>query len=78
MEQEALSLRDGLVNFQPYIEGEKILAITDHMALVWSWTFQNITRRLITWGTVFTAYPDLQIVHRVGRVHSNVDPISRL
>ena len=24
------------------------------------------------------AYPDLQIVHRAGRVHPNVDPISRL
>ena len=26
----------------------------------------------------FAAYPKLQIVHRAGRVHSNVDPISRL
>jgi len=33
-EREALSLRDGLVKFQPYIEGEKILAVTDHSALV--------------------------------------------
>jgi len=24
------------------------------------------------------AYPKLQIIHRAGRVHSNVDPISRL
>lgn len=27
---------------------------------------------------MFPAYPDLHIVHRAGRVHSNVDPISRL
>ena len=77
-EREALALRDGLVKFQPYIEGEKILAVTDHTALVWSRTFQNVNRRLLTWGTVFAAYPDLKIVHRAGRVHSNVDPISRL
>ena len=32
----------------------------------------------MTWGTVFAAYPDLQIVHRAGRVHSNVDPTSQL
>ena len=55
-----------------------ILAITDHAALTWSKTFQNVNRRLLTWGTVFTAYLKLQIVHRAGQVHSNVDPISRL
>ena len=77
-EREALALRDGLIKFQPYIEGEKIWAITDHAALIWSKTFQNVNRRLLTWGTVFSAYPDLKIVHRAGRVHSNVDPISRL
>ena len=31
-----------------------------------------------TWGTVFAAYPNFRIVHRAGRVHSNVDPISGL
>ena len=73
-----MALKDGLVKFQPYIEGEQIIAVTDHAALIWSKTFQNINRRLLSWGTVFSAYPDLQIVHRAGRVHSNVDPISRL
>ena len=37
-----------------------------------------MNRRLLTWGTVFSAYPNLRIVHRAGRVHSNVDPISQL
>lgn len=37
-----------------------------------------MNQRLLTWGTVFSAYPKLKIVHRAGRVHSNVDPISRL
>src|SRR6267154_1242691 len=77
-EREALALKEGLRKFQPYIEGETILAITDHAALQWSKTFQNVNRRLLTWGTVFSAYPKLRIVHRAGRVHSNVDPISRL
>ena len=77
-EREALALKEGLIKFQPYIEGESILAVTDHAALTWSKTFQNVNRRLLTWGTVFAAYPRLQIVHRAGRVHSNVDPISRL
>ena len=77
-EREALALKEGLIKFQPYLEGETILAVTDHAALTWSKTFQNVNRRLLTWGTVFSAYPNLKIVHRAGRVHSNVDPISRL
>jgi hypothetical protein len=77
-EKEALALKEGLIKFQAYIEGENLTAITDHAALTWSKTFQNVNRRLLTWGTVYAAYPDLKIVHRAGRVHSNVDPISRL
>ena len=71
-------LKEGLIKFQPYIEGEVILAVTNHAALTWSKTFQNVNHQLLTWGTVFAAYPKLQIIHRAGRVHSNVDPISRL
>ena len=77
-EREALALKEGLIKFQSYIEGEHIDAITDHAALTWSKTFQNVNRRLLSWGTTFAAYPNLHIVHRAGRVHSNVDPISRL
>lgn len=60
-EKEALALKESLIKFQPYIEGEKLLGITDHAALTWSKTFQNVNRRLATWGTVFSAYPDLKI-----------------
>jgi len=41
-EREALALKDSLIKFQPYIEGKRIWAITDHTALTWSRTFQNI------------------------------------
>ena len=73
-----MALKEGLIKFQPYIKGEKVLAINDHATLQWSKTFQNVNQRLLSWGTVFSAYPDLKIVHWAGRVHSNVDPISRL
>jgi len=73
-----LALKEGLIKFQAYIEGETLLVVTNHAALTWSKTFQNVNQRLLTWGTVFAAYPNLRIVHRAGRVHSNVDPISRL
>ena len=53
--------------------------LTDHAALQWARTYENSNRRLASWGAVFTAYaPGLDIVHRPGRVHSNVDPLSRL
>lgn len=77
-EREALALKESLVKFQAHIEGERLIAITDHAALTWSNTFQNVNRRLMSWGAVFSAYPNMEIVHRAGRVHSNVDPISRL
>ena len=77
-EREALALKEGLIKFQPYLEGTEFHAITDHAALTWSKTFQSVNRRLLSWGTVFAAYPGMKIIHRAGRVHSNVDPISRL
>jgi transposase InsO family protein len=77
-EREALAAKESLVKFQPFIEGEKILLITDHAALQWAKTYENANQRLSAWGAVFAAYPGMEIVHRPGRVHSNVDPISRL
>ena len=47
-EWEAFVLKDGLIKFQPSIEGEVILAITDHTALTWSKTFQNVNHQLPT------------------------------
>lgn len=78
-EREALAAKEGLVKFQPFIEGEEILLITDHSALQWARTYENANRRLAAWGAVFSAYaPKLEIIHRAGRVHSNIDPLSRL
>ena len=77
-EREALAAKEALVKFQPFIEGESITLITDHAALVWARVYENANRRLAAWGAVFAAYPGLRIVHRAGRIHSNVDPLSRL
>ena len=78
-EREALAAKEGLVKFQPFIEGEKVLLVTDHSALQWARTYENSNRRLAAWGAVFSAYaPNLEIIHRAGRIHSNVDPLSRL
>jgi hypothetical protein len=77
-EREALAAKESLVHFQPFIEGERVLLVTDHSALTWAKTYENTNRRLAAWGLVFAAFPELVIIHRPGRAHSNVDPLSRL
>lgn len=78
-EREALGAKEGLVRFQPFIEGERVILVTYHAALQWAKTYENTNRRLAAWGAVFAAYaPLLDILHRAGRIHSNVDPLSRL
>jgi hypothetical protein len=42
-EREALALKEGLIKFQPFLEGASVTAITDHAALTWSRTFQMLT-----------------------------------
>ena len=77
--REPLAAKEGLVKFQPFVEGENILLITDHSVLQWARTYENANRQLAAWGAVFSAYtPKLEIIHRAGQVHSNVDPLSRL
>jgi hypothetical protein len=75
-EREAQVAKESLICFQPFIEGERI--VTDHAALTWMKTYENANRWLAAWGLVFAAYPQLVIVHRPGRAHSNVNLLSRL
>lgn len=63
---EALGAKEALVKFQPFIEGEQIILITDHAVLQWARVYENANRRLAAWGAVFAAYPGLKIVHRAG------------
>ena len=37
-EREALAAKEGLVKFQPFIEGEKLALVTDHATLQWAKT----------------------------------------
>jgi Reverse transcriptase (RNA-dependent DNA polymerase)/RNase H-like domain found in reverse transcriptase/Aspartyl protease len=78
MEIEVLAGKEALLHFQAIIEGELIVLITDHSALTWASVFSNYNTRLTKWGMTYAAFPGLNIVHRAGRVHSNVDPLSRM
>ena len=74
-EREALAAKEALIRFQPLIEGERVLLVTDHSALTWVKTYKNANRRLAAWGLVFTAFPEMVIIHRPGRAHSYIDPL---
>ena len=41
-EREALAAKESLVRFQPFIEGERVLLVTDHSALTWAKTYENV------------------------------------
>jgi hypothetical protein len=77
-EREALVAKEALVRFTPFIEGEKLLLVTNHAALQWARTFENYNCRLVAWGLVFAAFSEMTIVHRPGLAHSNMDPLSHL
>jgi hypothetical protein len=77
-EQEALALKERLVKFQVYLEGAEFLAITDHTALTWSKTYPNVNWRLMAWGTVFSTFPGMKIVHQPGKANVPADAVSRL
>ncbi|GLB45781.1 putative K02A2.6-like [Lyophyllum shimeji] len=44
-ECEALGAKEALVKFQPFIEGETIILVTDHAALQWACIYENTNRR---------------------------------
>jgi hypothetical protein len=71
-------LKEGLVKFQVYLEGAEFLAITDHAALTWSKTYHNVNQRVVAWGTVFSAFPGIKIVHQPGKANVLADAVSRL
>src|SRR5260370_4819356 len=45
IEHEALGVKEALIKFQPFIEGERNIIITDHAALVSAQTYTNANRR---------------------------------
>ena len=50
--------------------------MTDHQALHWLMTISDPTGRLARWALYLQTY-DFEIIHRRGRLHSNVDELSR-
>lgn len=79
-EIECLGVYWALHKLAPYVEGAPLLTlITDHSALKWIWNISPTTNsRLHRWSLLLGPLKDVvKIEHRAGRLHSNVDPLSR-
>ena len=75
-EKECLAVVWAIKQFRIYVHGKHFKVITDHNALVWLMSIKDPTAKLARWSIYLQSY-DFEIIHRQGRVHSNVDTLSR-
>ena len=75
-EKECLGVIFAVKNFRVYLYGKKFTIVTDHSALAWLMKINDPSGRLARWSIYLQAY-EFEIVHRAGKIHSNVDVLSR-
>ncbi|TYJ52350.1 hypothetical protein B9479_007044 [Cryptococcus floricola] len=77
-ELECLGIVWAIKKLIPYLEGSKFTVVTDHSALQWLFDFKGTNRRILGWSVELQPFrEDMTIRHRQGRLHSNVDSLSR-
>ena len=76
-EIECLAAVWGMEYFRSYVYMRPFQLITDHSALRWLLNQPNPNKRVNRWIQRISDYP-YEIVHRKGKVHSNVDALSRI
>jgi len=74
--RELLAVVMALQHFRHYLLGTKVILRTDHASLKWLNSFKSPEGILARWLATMQEF-DLQIEHRPGRQHSNVDGMSR-
>ena len=76
-EKELLAVVYALVKFHAYLIGSDIIIFTDHLALKYLLTKQNVKGRLIRWVLLLQEF-NLQIRDKKGAENVVVDHLSRL
>jgi len=74
--QDAFELISALQHFRHYLIGNKVILRTDHYSLKWLKTFKIPEGILARWIETLAEF-DIEIEHRPGLAHSNVDGVSR-
>ena len=74
--REHLAVVMALQHFRHYLLGVKVILRTDHASLNWLNSFKSAEGMLARWLEVLQEF-DLQVEHRPGRQHSNVDGMSQ-
>jgi hypothetical protein len=75
-EQEGFAVIFSLKKFCHYLLGYKAKIVTDHKALTYLVNKPNPSGRLARWLFLMEEF-DIDIVHRLGRRHGNVDGLTR-
>ena len=76
VEKECLAIKPALQAFKVYLLGRHFLIQTDHRALQWLSAHKDTNPRLTRWNYALQAY-DFSIEHRLGRLNTNADALSR-
>jgi len=74
--RELLAVVSALQHFRHYLLGAKVILRTDHHSLKWLLTFKRPEGILTRWVETLAEF-NFEIEHRPGRLHSNVDGVSR-
>lgn len=77
-ELEGLAVVWGYKKLHAYLEGANVTVVTDHSALRWLFEHDGTNQRLSRWIMYLQPFrPMMNIVYRQGRVHEDVDALSR-
>ena len=78
-ELKCLAVVWNLSELEHFLDGSSFKIVTDHSAPKWIWNIKAHTNSyLFKWSLILNLLKDkVEIVHRLGCLHSNVDPLSR-
>jgi len=77
-EKECLGIVSAVTKmFKPYVYGKRFVIVTDHNPLCWLKAVKDTNQKLLRWSLLLEEY-DYVIEHKSGKLHANVDTLSRI